>query len=146
MWDLARAYLRTWGKEWTQQAPIELLAPYYYERGAQTEARRRVVLVASVLPSPYNIDYQGLRDEIVENVNGLPISTVAGVIEALEFPQGDFHVIDLLPGSSRGRVVLDARTLGPATSAILEEYGVPTDRHLSPVPLPEGGGECGGEY
>jgi S1-C subfamily serine protease len=144
--ELDYPYLRTWGQEWSKNAPIHLLVPYYFERSAQTPARRRVVMIGSVLPSSYNIGYQDLRDQIVERVNDRPVGSVADIVEALEYPQQGLHVIDLLPGARRGRIVLDAAALASATAEILDEYGIPADRHLSTVPLPEGGGDCSGEY
>ena len=148
MRELDVPYLRTWGNEWTKEAPPHLMARYYYEQEAQTPDRRRIVLITSVFPSGYNRGYHDLRDEIVETVNGRPIGGLRDVLAALETPggeNGEFHVIGLSPEASFSQVVLDAAGLEQASAEILQGYRLPGDRRL-PEPAFPGGGECPGQY
>ena len=142
MRELDAPYLRTWGDEWTKNAPDRLLTLYNYGRGAQTPQRRRRVLITAVLPSSYNIGYENIRDQLVEKINGQSIDSIPDILDALRQPLDSFHVIELAPGATRGRIVLDAATLDAATQEIVEAYGIPLTVRLPDSPPPEGGGEC----
>ncbi|HKY34206.1 MAG TPA: hypothetical protein VJV23_16885 [Candidatus Polarisedimenticolia bacterium] len=140
--ELDVPYLRTWGKEWNLDAPDRLYSRYYFDSEGQRPVLRRVVLVTAVLPSVYTIGYHHLRDVVIERFNGRPVSRLEDVAEALESPAGAFHVIDLARESAMDQIVLDAGTLKAATGAVMEEYGLPSDRRMRSSPLPAGGGEC----
>ena len=144
--ELDAPYLRSWGENWTRDAPVRLLTRRHLIQAGQTPDRRRIVLLKSVLPSAYNVGYQDLRDVIVDRINGRTIGGITDVVEALAAPSGEFHVFDLAPDSSRGQVVLDAATLDAATAEILDAYQVPEAVRLPGHPLPEGGGTCPGDY
>ena len=139
--ELDVPYLQTW-RDWSEQAPISLRGRYFFEQDAQSAQRRRIVLLTSVLPSEYNIGYEGLSDQVIESVNGTPVASLRGLLESLRHPLDRFHVIDLAPGSLRGRIALDADGLAAATEAVLEEYGVPAAVYLPDRALPPGGGDC----
>ena len=144
--ELDVPYLRTWGKEWTKDAPDSLLSRYVYQAGRQTPVRRRTVLISSVLPSAYNVGYHELRDVVIEHINGRPIGRIADVADALVNAENGFHVIGLAPESPRDQIVLDAATLEAATAEIIEAYAVPSAFRPREETLPEGGGECPNEY
>lgn len=144
--ELDVPYLRTWGKEWSKNAPDSLLSRYFYAAEGQTAVRRRTVLISSVLPAAYNLGYQNLRDVVIERVNGRAIGRIEDVANALETPDNGFHVFDLSLESPRGQIVLDAATFETATAEITKEYAVPAARRSRQESLPEGGGECPGDY
>jgi hypothetical protein len=144
--ELDVPYLRTWGKEWSKDAPITLLTRHHLIQGGQTPERRRIVLIRTVLPAPYNVGYESLSDAIVEQVNGRTVGRLTDVIEALASPVNGFHVFDLAPDSFRGQVVLDAATFDAATAEILDAYQVRAAAHLPVEPLPAGGGSCPGDF
>lgn len=144
--ELDVPYLKTWGKEWSKNAPTSLLTRYYLHNRAQTPEKRRVVLITRVLPSDYNIGYQDLRDEVIEKINGQPIGSILDVGTALRFPRDGFHVFDLAPGSTPRQVVLNAMTFETVTNEILITYSIPQAVRLPDGPLPEGGGSCAGDY
>jgi hypothetical protein len=127
-------YLRTWGRDWPSKAPLRLIGRYHLDQLAQRPARRRIVLLKSVLPSEYNIGYQDLEDQVVEAINGLPIDSIADVDEALRRPEGEFQRIVLSPDSVRREIILDAAGLEEATAGILEDYRIPAAVRL-PAPL-----------
>ncbi|MBN1335163.1 MAG: hypothetical protein JXB39_04325 [Deltaproteobacteria bacterium] len=95
------------------------------KRTAQTADRRRIVLLSSVLPDPYNLGYQGTSHLPVASVNDRPIDAVRDMVEALEHPVEGFHVIRFLPNPRLNEIVLDAATLGEATTRIAQAYGIP---------------------
>lgn len=144
--ELDVPYLHTWGNDWLKQAPISLLTRYYLDQDRQTPGQRRLVLISSVLPAPYNIGYQNLADEVIETINGHAIGSIADVLQALDDPQDGFHVIRLAPDSTRTEVVLDAATFDAATEEIAHTYQVPTPFRLPASPLPPGGGSCDGDF
>ena len=144
--ELDFPYLATWGKDWSKAAPIPLLTRYYFGQEAQTPEHRRTVVLTGVLPSPYNIGYQNLRDEIVERINGHVVGGILDVVEALKTPLNGFHVLELSRDSSRGEIVLDAGAFDAATAEIIETYRVPAAVRLPEFAAPPGGGDCAGEF
>lgn len=144
MRELDLPYLKSWGKEWSRNAPISLITRYQLRRAGQGPGRRRTVLITSVLPTAYNLGYQDVRDEVVERVNGREISTLADAFAALEAPVDGFHVIELARDAVRGEVVLDAAGFDAAVAEVLETYRIPAAMHLPDTPLPAGGGDCPG--
>ena len=140
--ELDVPYLRTWGKDWINDAPQRLLSRYLFGTKSQTPNRRRIVLLATVLPAPYNLGYQDLKDVAIERVNGRPIGKIEDVVAALERPEGRFHVFTLSAESPRDEIVVEAATLDGATTGILEAYGIPAASRLRAESLPEGGGDC----
>ncbi len=144
--ELDLQYLHTWGNDWSKNAPASLLTRYYFDQESQRPDRRRVVLLTVVLPSAYNIGYQGYRDVVIDRVNGRIVGGVADVVEALAAPLDGFHVFELSPDANGGQIVLDAATFDAATAAVLETYGVPQERFVPAEPLPELGGDCPGDF
>ncbi len=123
--ELDGDYLRSWGRDWTKKAPLRILSRYRTETSSQRPDRRRILIVQSVLPSSYNIGYQGLSDVLVERINGRSVDSIDEAAEAFRFPVDGFHTVELKPNGSASLVVLDAAGLEAATAAILEQYGIP---------------------
>ncbi len=144
--ELDVPYLKTWGENWTKNAPINLLHYFTLYREGQTRDSRRKVLIMMVLPSPYNVGYQYTRDNVIDSINGRAVDSISDVIAALEAPMNGFHVLELAPTSSRRQIVLDAATFHAATAEILEEYGIPAAMHLPELRPAEGNGDCPGDF
>jgi hypothetical protein len=131
-------YMLSWGPEWMQKAPAHLVSQYYLIEGDQTPERRRVILLSQVLPSPYTLGYQGLRDLPVAAVNGQPIDSLHDVVAAFAKPLGEFHVVQFTPNEDRRELVLEAETLERVTAQILADYHIPEAQRLplhDPPPL-----------
>jgi S1-C subfamily serine protease len=144
--ELDGDYLRSWGDKWPTRAPLHLVGRYYQKRHTQQPGRRRLVLVTSVLPSPYNVGYHDVSDSVVETINGRPIDAIPDVVEAFEHPVGGFHIIRFEPIALPREVVLDAAGLEAATAEILEHYRVPQASRMPSSAPPDGGRECPGDY
>jgi len=127
--ELTRDYLQRWGANWRTQAPARLLIEHDLAslRDADSPVEK-VVFVSRVLPDPVNIGYEDLRNAIVTALNGIPIRDLASFRQAMDKPQGDFHVLQLLPGQGRSTVVFRATELARAGDRISQLYGVP-QRH-----------------
>ncbi len=106
---------------------------------AQSPERRRVVVLSQVLADPYNLGYHGFEDLPIDSVNGIPVDRVSDVREALEHPQGGYHVVRMWPNPSLNEIVLDASTLAETTERIAASYGIPSvyREELPPPPLGE---------
>jgi len=79
--ELDVPYLRTWGQEWSKNGPLPLLTRFFLEQEGQTAARRRFVLLTAVLPTAYTLGYEGLRDAVVERINGREIGRITGRVD-----------------------------------------------------------------
>lgn len=142
--ELDADYLRSWGADWLTKAPLPLLTRYYLDQDEQQPGRRRIVILASVLPSEYDIGYQDLRNLVVESVNGMPIDSIQDVAEALARPGDGFHTIAFEPNPTRREAILDAASFEDATAKALETYDIPAAIRLRSAPPPDGGPVCGG--
>jgi len=140
--ELDGAFLRTWGKDWEKKAPPSLMTRYDLFRARQTPDRRRVVLLAYVLPSAYTVGYSSLETLPVRSINGRAVDSIDEVDEAFRHPEGDFERIVLEPNVVRAEVVLEAKTLEQATKDVLDEYQIPEARRLRTTQLPDLGPSC----
>jgi hypothetical protein len=120
---LTRSYLETW-RDWWKSAPLRMLVALDEEGAWPTPERQRIVVISRVLPDPVNLGYQDLEPLIVSQVNGKPAKDLAAVVAALKEPQGDFIVIETVPGQSTSRIVLDAKAVAEAEPRIRALYGI----------------------
>ncbi len=116
------SYLQSWGPEWKRNAPFRL---YYYNNEEPTRERPALVLLSHVLPDAYNIGYQDQKYLVLDNVNGQRVNRLSELRQALQKPQGGFHVLDFARGDSLRRIVLAAGNAErEATARVLRQYGV----------------------
>jgi S1-C subfamily serine protease len=99
---------------------------YYAQRGKSDGLvgdRRQFVVLAGVLPHPYNTYSPGFLYRILREINGRPILSLADVPAALEKPVNGFHILRFdghpLP------LVLDAAGLSAADLDIQIRYNIP---------------------
>ena len=125
--ELSRQFLREFGRNWQEEAPLKLL---YLDR-FQSELppdRGRVVFISSVLSSPNNVGYEGLGFEVVEEINGKPIRSLADVAAAVDNPGGPYHRIRL--AEDPGLLVLDVEGSKADETRIQQQYGLESLRRL----------------
>lgn len=139
-------YLRSWGSDWSDDAPLPLVTRTFLDQEAQTPERRRLVILEGVVPTEYTVGYESLSDLVVAAVNGRKVESIAEVADALSRPEGGFDTIELEPNPDRREIVLDAEGLAAATARVLEEYGIPAAQRLDRAPLPDGGPACPGDF
>ena len=130
---LSQAYLRSWGPNWRQQAPFRLA---YYEMGKVTPERPQRVVLSQVLPYPSNIGYEGMRNVVVDEVNGMKIKQISDLLTALKSPIGGFDVFKFEPGDGVQQAVLDASQIDDANQQIMARYNIPADHVLNPTGAP----------
>ena len=124
--ELNLGYLQAWGDGWQERAPRRLVIEYALravrEAGSDPEHE---VIISRVLPDASNLGYQNLDSAIVTRANGRPVLSLADFREAVRHPEGGFHVIELLPGMGRSKLVFDATQIAEANRRIGERYDVP---------------------
>ncbi len=116
-------YLTAFG-DWQRRAPPRLLIAQERESNMPSDERPRIILLSSVLPDAANLGYEGVRNVIVERVNGRTIGSMDDLREAFAHPEGRFHVVELLPGSPPERLVVDVAEAEGAAERIRAAYGV----------------------
>jgi hypothetical protein len=125
---LSQPFLRSWGPNWRQHAPFRLS---YYENDKVTPERPQRVVLSEVLPYPSNIGYEGVRNTVVDEVNGMKIKRLADIVTALKSPVGGFNIFKFETGETVREVVLDASQMDEATQEIMARYNIPADHVLN---------------
>jgi hypothetical protein len=122
--ELSVSYLREYGKDWPSRAPIHLV---YYQQNQDYlnggDQREKIIIVSSVIPTPYTIGYENLRNLVVRHVNGRSIRKLTDVASALQSPQDGFHKIEV--EQSPGILYLDPQELPLIHKMIEERYRIP---------------------
>jgi hypothetical protein len=121
---LTNAYLRSWGPSWRQRAPFRL---FYYNMDKVTPERPQRVVLSQVLPDEVNIGYEGLRNTVVDEINGIKIKQISDVITALKTPVNGYDVFKFVAGQPIQQAVLDASVLDQADQAIMARFHIPAD-------------------
>ncbi len=85
--ELTVPYLTTFG-DWQRRGPPRLLIAWDREAAEPSPESPRIVLLSSVLPDAANLGYEGVRNLIVERVNGRPIGSMDDLREAFSHPRG----------------------------------------------------------
>jgi hypothetical protein len=124
---LTEAYLRSWGSDWRQRAPFRLA---YYDTDKVTPERPQRVVLSQVLPNAVNIGYEGLRNSVLDQINGIKIKQIADIATALKSPVNGFDVFTFETGESVQEAVLDASDLDHANTEIMDLYHIPADHVL----------------
>jgi S1-C subfamily serine protease len=121
--ELSMAYLREYGNDWAATAPIHLLYYQQHQDYLNGDAREKIVILSSVIPTPYTVGYENLSNLEVLKVNGIQIRKLSDVRRALSSPVNDFHKIEL---QQHPKVLfLDAQELPAIHKIITERYGIP---------------------
>ena len=125
---LSVPFLRSWGDDWKRRSPFRL---FYYSSEEPTKERPALMLLSLVLPDAYNLGYQDSRYLVLEKVNGRKVSRLPELRDALQHPEGGYHVLELARGESLQRIVLDAAETDAATQRILKRYSIVKDHFFA---------------
>jgi S1-C subfamily serine protease len=91
--ELTRPLLESFGEDWRQRAPLNLLDahqnPERYE-----ENIRRVVFLSGSIPTPATVGYERLRNLIVRKVNGVEIRDMKSLVKAFDDNTGELHSVE----------------------------------------------------
>ena len=89
-------------------------------------------MLSSVLPDAANLGYEGVRNLIVERVNGRPIGSMDDLRQAFAQPEAASTSWSSCPALAPERLVLDVEEAQGAAERIRAAYGV--DRLDSEAP------------
>ncbi|MEE8435255.1 MAG: hypothetical protein V3S64_10755 [bacterium] len=124
--ELSVNYLREWGDKWRDKAPARLVIEYVMNSLRKNgSAPEKVVIITRVLSDPANLGYQGVNNAILKSLNGKPIKTLADFRGAMNRPVNGYHILQLLPGPGRGRLVFRAGEMQAVNTRIRDRYGIP---------------------
>lgn len=124
--ELSLDYLRAWGKDWREKAPSRLVIEYSLKSLRDKEEKpEKVLIVSRVLPEPSNLGYEDVDNTIIRQVNGRAVHSLEEFREAIAMPVEGYHLIDLMPGQGRGRLVYSAANVDATNARVKERYGIP---------------------
>ncbi len=121
--ELSLSYLREYGKDWMNRAPIHLL---YYNQNQDYlngDQREKIVIITRVIPTPFTIGYENLTNLVVLAVNGRPTGNLKDVQAALNTPQAGFHRFEL--EQAPGLLFLDPEEIPQIHEVIRQRYRIP---------------------
>ncbi len=121
--------LKTYGGDWHLKASKDVLYEFLLRPQIEPELiqQERVVLLRR-LKHPVNSDMAWFRNQVLQRVNGKPITCLEDLVDTIETHKGDFHLIEF---ANRRRIgVIDRREADAAHREILDRYGIQEDRNL----------------
>lgn len=124
--ELSQDFLKQWGKEWKDIAPLELLFALNFQSKPTDEPTEKVIIVSRVLADEFNRGYGDIRFQIVDQVNGVRIQSLAALKQALTAPivkNGKLYarVVFRLGG---GEAILGYEGLNTAHQRIAKTYEI----------------------
>lgn len=129
--ELSVPYLKAFGKEWANRAPLNLLEVYNNPEAYSENERRRVVILTRVIPTDATIGYERVASQIIKTVNGKVIAGLPELAEALtQTPPNGLHEIDT--DDSPYRIYLD-QTLADRVDQQFKASGLPSLSRIYPV-------------
>ncbi|MBT8078222.1 MAG: trypsin-like peptidase domain-containing protein [Gammaproteobacteria bacterium] len=120
---LSRDLLMTWGSEWWQEAPSELVS--IYENEVRSASRSEVVVLQKVLADRINQGYHDFEAVIIEKVQGTRIRNLKHLIRLIESATGEFLHFEAHDGDI---IVLERAQVAKRSRSIMRRYGVLRDR------------------
>lgn len=117
-------YLLTWGDDWSEDAPYNLLT--YFVNGKLTRAGEEVVVIIKVLASNLNNGYDDLVDGRIVEVNGKSIRNLQDLIRTVETDTANPFVV--FKTEENQTIALDRKKAETAHAEILSTYRIAEDR------------------
>lgn len=115
--ELTKPYLRIFGDQWRQRAPMKLLWALAHPEEYEESGREKLVFISRVIRTPATLGYESVSHVIVDKVNGRPIHRLEDLVEAFQDPGGPFHRVEI--AESPHELILDVRM----TQAMDERLG-----------------------
>ena len=116
---LTRNYLRVWGKEWTEKAPVKFVDLVKNENFPTLE-RKEVVFLQNTLPDKENAGYI-FAHHIVKEVNGRRIKTFEEMVKSIEESKKREVKIGLEDGYV---IIIDREKATQANKRLLHRYSI----------------------
>ncbi len=127
--ELSKGLIESWGSQWRKRAPLF----YLFEEAFQSLGNRqdRKVVLQRVFPLEYNKGYHDLENDFITQINGVPITHIDSVREALNKPealQSGYARFSLEPGGDE--IILTYKGLDQVHSVLRQRYGIPEKAHF----------------
>lgn len=120
---LTKTYLREWGSDFFNKAPLDLVSLYNENRyKIKTPKLKEIVILTRVLSHPSNIGLQKINNQIVKEVNGKPLKSLEELYSIMNNYKEDVLKLTLDPGDSP--LVLSKKVLRSADMEIKNSYGI----------------------
>ncbi|MDD5010703.1 MAG: hypothetical protein PHQ00_01100 [Phycisphaerae bacterium] len=120
---LTKSYLTARGENWQGMVEPHIYDYMLNQAFKPTEQRKEIVVLSYVLPANINLGYHGLSQCVVESINGMKISSVNDIPQALALnPQEKYHIIKF--EMDRPDIVLDRSQLESADAVLARNYGI----------------------
>jgi S1-C subfamily serine protease len=114
-------YLGKWTEE--KDAPVHLVNYFHNER--RSKDRMQVIVLTQVLGDEITASYSDFTNNVITQVNGRRIASMEDLVKAIEFNEGEYHVILDEYGN---QIVLDRRRVKEADQKMFHKYGIRSDR------------------
>jgi len=125
--ELTRQYLREWGTNWLKDAPQRLV---YYDRFQSDlfPEKRKIVFLASILPTQDTVGYEQLNNLVVDKLNGRAILSLDDFAAAVKNPVNGYHKIEFQEDPHD--IYLDARQVEEDAAQLQKIYSLPALQRL----------------
>lgn len=131
--ELSLDYLRLWGGGWQQKAPTRLVMEYFLNQVREAgRPEEKVVVITRVLPDAVNLGYDDVGNAILLRANGRPLSSLQAFRDAVSNPKDGYHVLEVLPGQGRAKLIFRADEMENANRRVRERFGVPEQSNGRP--------------
>ena len=128
--ELSLDYLKTWGHQWQKEAKSDLLYHWIYNNDFFPGGNKRIIILSKVLADRQNHGYEHLTHRIISKINGLKITSMQDVYEALDRPtikkNKAYARIELSRG--KGELILSYEELAKTHKRIANSYGIVSPR------------------
>lgn len=121
--ELERSYLREWGGNWRNEAPLRLVYLDSFQDEIP-EDQGKIVFLSQILPSNDTMGYEELSHMILTRANGKDIKSLDDLRAAIAKPQDGFHRLEFADDPKL--IILDADSVARNQDALRMEYGIPS--------------------
>lgn len=122
--ELSLSYLREYGSNWHQRAPIHLLFYNQNQDYLNGDGRDKIVIITGIIPTPFTIGFENLANLVVTRINATQIKNLTDVDEAFKTPLDGFHKIEF--EQHPRAIYLDPGELPAIHQLIEKSYRIPT--------------------
>ena len=142
--ELTEPYLRSFGRNWSSDAPFRLLQAWRNPELHEDQGSRKLVFLNGVIPTPAVQGYEQLSGLIVTRANGIDIHKIEDLARALDQPVlqladrpvGALHIIEFTDFPYIIHVDAEAAQRDDRT-VIQGNFRIPELRRLRDEPLPD---------
>lgn len=124
--ELSQSYLKKWGRNWRERAPLFLLHLWNFQNFHRSEDEKRIVILNRVLADSINKGYEGLKNLQLSTVNDVPIHSLEQMSQVIssQAKNGDKDFIVFKFAPYQHQVIMSFEDLAAAHQRVAANYGV----------------------